>query len=195
MTQKKKKKPRVVSYKDHMLITPPNTLEDRVVETGDLIDETAALRRAEAGLAALTDEFHDWMAIECERLEDMRRALRGNITTDNLARLFRAAHDIKSEAVTFGYPLAADAAASLCRLLTDAKDPLSVPLLLIDQHVDAVRAIIREADEAFAEEIAEALAGELESLTEAFLGSEEQPVLSRLEQVPSPPTAPDGESV
>jgi len=57
---------------------------------------------------------------------------------------FRAAHDIKGQAATFGYPLAAEVADSLCRLVEHAPDQQCVPPALIDQHVDGVRAIMRK---------------------------------------------------
>jgi chemotaxis protein histidine kinase CheA len=187
----KKKKLKVVSFKDHMVIVPPNGLEDRAVETGDLSAETDALKRAEAALVSLSVEFSEWIITEADRLDETRRAIHGGIRTANLADLFRAAHDIKGGAATFGYPAAAIAAASLCRLLSEARNPLVVPLVLIDQHVDAVRAIIREADHAFAEEIGEALVGELERMTEHYLATEDDLVISRLDRVVSPPTAPE----
>ena len=58
--------------------------------------------------------------------------------------LFHAAHDIKGEAATFGYPFVAASADSLCRLIEHTPDMNRIPIALVDQHVDAVRAIIRE---------------------------------------------------
>ena len=62
--------------------------------------------------------------------------------------LFLAAHDIKGEAATFGYPAVAAAADSLCRLIEYTPDATRIPLKLVDQHVDAVRAIVREYERA-----------------------------------------------
>ena len=42
--------------------------------------------------------------------------------------LFHAAHDIKGEAATFGYPLAAASADSLCRLIEHTPDMTRIPL-------------------------------------------------------------------
>ena len=41
------------------------------------------------------------------------------MTADTRAALFRAAHDIKGEAATFGYPIAGRIAGSLCRLIDE----------------------------------------------------------------------------
>ncbi len=186
----KKNKPKVIAFKDYFVIKPPNGLADRATQTSE---EDNPVARAEAALAGLAPEFDDWMKLECERLSQARHALRAQITKDGLSDLFHAAHDIKGEAATLGYPLAGQAAASLCRLIIDAKNPTLIPLLLIDQHVDAVRAIIREASDASARDIGEALVGELEALTDAFLANEETLAFGRLRLVSSPPLSPEGE--
>ena len=62
-----------------------------------------------------------------------------------MRRLFHAAHDIKGEAATFGFPWVASLAESLSRLIEHTPDMKRIPLTLVDQHVDAIRAIIRES--------------------------------------------------
>ena len=66
------------------------------------------------------------------------------LTEKTHAELFRAAHDIKGEAATFGYPAVVGAADSLCRLLEHTPGMSRIQLTLVEQHVDAVRAIARE---------------------------------------------------
>ena len=44
--------------------------------------------------------------------------------------LFRAAHDIKGEASTFGFPAVAGVAESLCRLIEHTPDMQRIPLTL-----------------------------------------------------------------
>ena len=85
------------------------------------------------------------MTAECDRLDAARRAVKehgfGDVTFDEL---FHAAHDVKGDAATFGFPLAAPAAESLCRVLEHSPDRNRIPNELVDRHVDAVRAIVRE---------------------------------------------------
>jgi chemotaxis protein histidine kinase CheA len=57
--------------------------------------------------------------------------------------LFRAAHDIKGDAATFGYPSAGVAAESLCRIIEHAPDLSQVPSDLIAHHINAIQAIVR----------------------------------------------------
>ena len=69
-------------------------------------------------MAELSSQFSDWMQTECERLETARQNVKHRGFTEKTHEaLFRAAHDIKGEAATFGYPEAAGVAESLCRLL------------------------------------------------------------------------------
>ena len=56
--------------------------------------------------------------------------------------LFRAAHDIKGDAATFGFPSAAVAAESLCRIIEHAPDLEKVPAELITHHINAIQAIV-----------------------------------------------------
>lgn len=47
---------------------------------------------------------------------------RDGLNGENREELFRAAHDIKGGAATFGFPTAAAAAESLCRIIEHAPD-------------------------------------------------------------------------
>ena len=70
--------------------------------------EDDPVARAEKALAELSTEFGIWMHAECERLDSARRALAsGGFTAANKDALFHAAHDLKGEAATFGYPAVA----------------------------------------------------------------------------------------
>ena len=92
---------------------------------------------------------------ECERLDKARhKVIDGGFTKANKEVLFHAAHDIKGEAATFGYPAVASAADSLCRLIEYTPDATRIPAQLVDQHVDAVRAIYREYERSDAKDLA-----------------------------------------
>jgi HPt (histidine-containing phosphotransfer) domain-containing protein len=111
---------------------------------------------------------------ECEQLDGARRNVRQNgLTALPREALFRAAHDIKGQAATLGFPLVAEVAGSLCRLIEESHDPKRIPLDLIDQHVDAVRAIIREHDRPHAEAIAAKLTRTLRQVCEDFLARQQ----------------------
>jgi HPt (histidine-containing phosphotransfer) domain-containing protein len=134
----------VKTFVDHHVITQPNPLR-RVIRQVDEKDEDDPVARAEKALAGLSGEFQRWMSIECDRLATAHAAvLKQGFNTRNREELFRAAHDIKGHGATFGYPTAAAAAESLCRIIEHAPDLDKVPADLITHHINAIQAIVRE---------------------------------------------------
>lgn len=104
-----------------------------------------AIASAEAALQELSVNFEQWMDEEVKQLHDARLALRGSDQAETASDiLFAVAHNLKGHAATFGYPDAADICASLCRLMEAFTESSRLPLPLVDHHVDAVRAIVRE---------------------------------------------------
>ena len=104
--------------------------------------------------------------------------------------LFRAAHDIRGEAATFGFPILAGPADSLCRLLEHTPEHDRIPLALVDQHVDAVRAIVREYGRPDLVEMAKALTVRLRDVTNDFLRRENSSRPDYLESIFAPSIAP-----
>jgi hypothetical protein len=184
-------KPTVATYADHEVITPPHKLRS-LVSTAQPNDEDP-VARAERALDSLSSEFTSWMDSECKRLEAARLLVIGRgLVGKHRDDLFHAAHDIKGEAETFGFPYAGEAANSLCRLIEHTPDPVRVPIDLINQHVDAVRAIIREAARPDADAVAERLTHKLRDVTEDFLRRENPDRLADIERIFAPSIAPDG---
>lgn len=182
----KTEKPAVATYADHEVITPPHALMTAVTPAIEGDDPVA---RAEAALAQLSSEFSGWMNEECDQLDRARqKAHEGGMSAQPREALFRAAHDIKGQAATLGFPLVAAVAESLCRLIDETHDPRRVPLTLVDQHVDAVRAIFREHDLPQAEAIAEKLTRRLRDVTDDFLLREGRDS-DALDDLSSPPIA------
>jgi len=180
----------VVTYGDHEVITPENKLRGAVSKAADQGGEDP-ITRAEKALAELSPEFASWMESECGRLDQARRALASDASEPNKAALFHAAHDIKGEAATFGYPAVASAADSLCRLIEHTPDIVRIPAALIDQHVDAVRAIYREYARSDARQLASKLTKRLREVTDEFLCHENRDRPEVLEQLKGPSLVPE----
>ncbi|MCZ8314892.1 Hpt domain-containing protein [Phreatobacter sp.] len=137
------------TFADHEVVTPKRTLKSFSKKAKIKVDEFGfdmeAIERAEAALQELSSEFEDWMAKEVERLTKARDAIAATgFDAANRAAVYTAAHDLKGEAATFGYPLAGRVAESLCALLDGIADDTRLPVALVLQHVDAIRAIVRE---------------------------------------------------
>ena len=178
------------SFADHHVITQPNPLRKvllRVPES-DLDDPVA---RAEQALAGLSGEFKNWMTIEADRLSAAHTAvLRDGFTDERREELFRAAHDIKGDAVTFGFPSAAAAAESLCRIIEHAPDLNKVPADLIEHHINAIQAIVRERTKLDTAVMASALSRQLRGVADEFLTRVNRDRPEHLEAILAPSLAP-----
>lgn len=180
------------TYGNHEVIMPENKLRKAVSADPYLPGEEDPVARAEMALAALSSEFGSWMDSECERLDKARHMVdRGGFTKANKEALFHSAHDIKGEAATFGFPLVAPAADSLCRLIEYTPDSTRIPIKLVDQHVDAVRAIYREYSNSDAQDLAAMLNGRLREVTDEFLIFENRDRPDVLEQIAGPSIMPE----
>jgi chemotaxis protein histidine kinase CheA len=180
-------KPKVVAFRDHEVITP-DTRKLRKSLRQALPGEADPIESAERALGRLSGDFAGWMKDECERLDAARQKVRNNeLSQETSQALFLAAHDIKGDGKTFGFPEVARAADSLCRLIEHSPNLKKIPLTIIDQHVDAIRAIVREHARADIGEIASALTAKLRTVTDEFLIAEnqERPEILKVIQSPS----------
>ena len=164
---------KVKTYATHHVITQPNPLRSVLQRVSEQdVDDPVA--RAEQALAGLSGEFKNWMLTEADRLMAAYAAIvKHGFSPHANDELFRAAHDIKGQAATLGFPLVASVAESLCRLIEETKDPQRIPLDLVDQHVDAVRAIVREHGRPQAISVAAKLTNTLRLVCEDFLKRQE----------------------
>ncbi len=179
----------IATYGDHEVIKPENKLRKYVSDTPFVPGEDDPVARAEAALAELSGEFGSMMDEECDRLDKERRAvLKQGFTKATTEKLFHAAHDIKGQAATFGYPAVASAADSLCRLIEYTPDATRIPSRLVDQHVDAVRAIYREYTRSDAQNLAGILSARLREVTDEFLIHENRNRPDILEQITGGPS-------
>jgi hypothetical protein len=193
MASGKRAKPDVLTYGNHEKITPDTTKLRKTVRAA-LPGEQDPIARAEAALAAISGDFANWMQDECARLDNARCKVREmGLSTQTRQELFLSAHDLKGDSGTLGYPEVMAAAESLCRLLEHTPDLTRIPLAIVDQHVDAVRAIVREHDRADVAQIAVALTGKLRAVTDEFLLRENRDRPDVLKMIRSPALVP-GES-
>jgi len=194
MPMSRSDKPSVMTFADHEVIVPTNKLRTVVSEVAVMDPADDPVARAEQALAGLADKFSGWMDEECDRLDAARRAVKaegfGKATRD---ALFHAAHDIKGQGATFGFPLVAAPADSLCRLIEHTPDMTRIPLTLVEQHVDAIRAIVRESTRPDVVEIADALTQRLREITDDFLRQENRDRPDVLDELllAAPPLTPE----
>ena len=179
----------IETFADHHVITQPNPLRKvlRRVAEKDLDDPVV---RAEKALAGLAGEFRNWMGIETERLSAAHAAiLREGFTPFTCQELFRAAHDIKGDAATFGFPSAGAAAESLCRIIEHAPSLDEVPSNLIAHHINAIQAIVRERTKLDTISTASELSRQLRGVADEFLAHANRNRPEHLEAILAPSIA------
>lgn len=193
MARRKTPSPAVARFADHEIITPDNPLRIFVRDVPDNRKKDDPVARANAALKSLSNQFDDWMIAECDRLSAAWQRAQESLTPRTRDELFRVAHDIKGAASTFGYPPAAAVAASLCRVIEFSPNAKTLPTEIVDHHVQAVIAIVREHSHVNAREVARELGKRLRRVSDKYLkhANRDRPkYLEMLELLDAPDLAP-----
>lgn len=120
------------------------------------------IARAEQAMKQLAVNFNLWMDEEVSELQKAWQTVSTDgMDENNLKELFRAAHDIKGQGQTMGFPIAGTIAGSLCDLLEAVTDPQFLPSALLQKHVQAITAVVKEDAREEDNVIGKALAKEL----------------------------------
>jgi hypothetical protein len=107
--------------------------------------DPAAIAKAEAALKSLSGNFGQWLQDEIVKLEASRQAVKTDgVTAETMESLYLRSHDLKGLGTTYGFPLITRIAASLCRLIDDKDKRSEAPMGLIDAHIDAIKAAVRD---------------------------------------------------
>ncbi len=138
-------------FKDHRpdeMAAPPvfgsQSQANRPVSRLGRIDP-AAIARAEAALRGLAAEFGQWLHAEVEKLQAARAAVHTHgLTLDTANQLYGCAHDLKGLGTTYEFPIITRISGMLCKVLGDGERRLGTPMELLDAHVDAIVACLRD---------------------------------------------------
>jgi len=155
---------------DAEFFAPPSDLSRKAKRRASKAGDPDPVAAAEAALARMAGNFDGWMSEESQRLAELWTA--ADLTDYEAAQreeLYRAAHDIKGQAATMGFPIAGRIAASLCRLLDGVEEVERLPRELVRQHVQSVRAVIVENAREDTSETARLLAERLDEVTDDYL--------------------------
>jgi hypothetical protein len=135
---------RVSQQNPGQLIQVPNTLRLKVGGRFGSIDPNA-IAKAEAALKSLSGNFAQWLQDEVVKLEQARQRVRTNgATSETMESLYLRAHDLKGLGATYEFPLITRIAASLCKLIDDKEKRMGASMVLIDAHIDGIKAAIRD---------------------------------------------------
>ena len=158
-------------------IEAKNDLRKKVREIRRRSPADDPVKRAEAALQILSAHFDDWMLDEVRSMFETRDAWAAvDYCEGEEKRAFhRAVHDIKVQSTTLGFPLATQVAASLCTLIERIERRDLLPIEMIDKHVDAIRAIVREKAKDENDRIGARLAAALVDLATAYVEAHGRP--------------------
>ncbi len=126
------------------VIRPPNTLRLKVGGGFGGIDANA-IAKAEEALKAMSAQFGQWLQDEINKLDAAQAAIRAEgLNAQTAEGLYFRAHDLKGLGTTYQYPLVTRLAGSLCKLLDDPTKRAAAPVRLLDAHIDAIKAVVRD---------------------------------------------------
>lgn len=153
-------------------IQPPNTLRLKVGGGRFGGIDPNAIAKAEEALKNLSAQFSQWLDDEITKMDAARAAVREKgYTPETAESVYLRAHDLKGLGATYEYPLITRIAASLCKMTDNAELRLKAPLFLIDAHIDAIKACVRDKIKDDGHPVGKILAEELEAKTAAHLAT------------------------
>jgi hypothetical protein len=129
------------------MIQVPNTLRAKVGGGAGRLGaiDPSAIAKAEAALKSLSGNFAQWLQDEITKLEAARQQVKGvGQTAETMESLYLRSHDLKGLGATYGFPIITRLAASLCRLIDDKEKRVTSPMGLVDAHIDAIKAAVRD---------------------------------------------------
>ena len=107
--------------------------------------DPSAIAKAEAALKSLSGNFAQWLSDEVVKLDAARQKVRAEgVSPETMETLYLRAHDLKGLGTTYEFPLITRIGASLCRLIDDKDKRLTVSIALVDAHIDAIKAAVRD---------------------------------------------------
>ena len=107
-------------------------------------DIPEAVRAAEAAVAALADNFTEWMRADLDKALASLAAAK-ELQPDNASQLreiFDVCHNVKGQGGSFGYGLITDVGDSLCNFLRDAESASDRKLKVVEAHLNAIKFIL-----------------------------------------------------
>ncbi len=106
----------------------------------------AAADQAHATVEELMAEYRTWARADIARATELVQASKAapESAAGAFAEIFQAAHDIKGQGTSFGYPLVTRIADSLCRLARGASAPSARQIEVAGMHVKALDLVLAQ---------------------------------------------------
>ena len=143
-------------------------LADKVPPVGGLSPEEA-LNRAEKAVDAVAKEFEGMLAGELDEVDALMAAYKQTSSQANLDALFGRIHNLRGQGTTLGYPLITRIGTSFCRYIIDRDPSKPVKAPLIEQHLQALRIVLKERTESEGDAVSKQVAEALETAVDKEL--------------------------
>lgn len=154
------------------MIQVPNTLRLKVGSRFGALN-AGAVAKAEAALKSLSTQFAQWLLDEVGKLEGARAAIHAQgLSQATGDRLYTHAHDLKGLGTTYEFPIITRMAGSLCKLIEEPAQRVKAPMVLVDAHINAIRAAVRDDIRDVSHPMGKVIAEELERQVAAYVASE-----------------------
>ena len=145
------------------VIRLPNTLRLKVGGVFGGID-AGAIAKAEQALQAMSSQFGQWLQDELVKLDQAQAEIRSaGYNAATAEALYFRAHDLKGLGSTYQYPLVTRLAGSLCKMMDDPARRMAAPMVLLDAHIDAIKAVVRDGIQTDDHPVGKVLAETLEA--------------------------------
>jgi hypothetical protein len=107
--------------------------------------DASAIAKAEEALKAMSAQFGQWLQDEIVKLDKAQTDIRTQgYNAQTAEALYFRAHDLKGLGTTYQYPLVTRLAGSLCKMMDDPAKRMAAPVVLLDAHIDAIKAVVRD---------------------------------------------------
>lgn len=150
------------------VIRPPG-LASKVPSFGGR-DPVEAMRRMEQVIQSVAAEFATTIPEELDTLDGLLGDFRRDHSAETLDKIFRRIHNLRGQGSTMGFPLITRIGTSFCKYMVERDTAKAVNADLIEQHLQALRIVLRERKAGNGDELAAQVAAALEMAVKKELG-------------------------
>lgn len=153
-----------------VIIEPPQRA--RLADFAGAKFDDADMSKASRAVAQVLTRYPTLMADEVAKVRAAWKAAPRELTAESVAETFKVAHDLAGCGETFDYPLVTVLARSLCRLFKQGDLKRPEMREVVEAHIAALQAVVRDNVRGHGGDVGLALAAELDrAITKFELGS------------------------
>lgn len=154
------------------IINSPNAVKAKVRIGGPGAVDAVALERAEQAIAAMGDQYLDWVQEDLAKIDAAYKDLSASGSdAEELDRVFQVAHDMKGQGGSFGFDLITAIGDQLCRMIEKMDGEAgSAEINAIGVHIDAMKMVIAQDMKGDGGEAGDQILDGLEKVMEKVLG-------------------------